>query len=54
MKVGVPRQIERTINLPPEAVARLDEYEAVGVQHVIFMLGPPFDLTPLQRALERG
>ena len=49
-----PAEIERTINLPAEAVARLDEYEAVGVQHVIFMLGPPFDLTPLQRALERG
>ncbi len=49
-----PAEIERTINLPPEAVARLDEYEAVGVQHVVFMLGHSFDLTPLQPALERG
>ncbi len=49
-----PAEIERTINLPPEAVARLDEYEAVGVQHVVFMLGHPFDLTPLQPAFERG
>ena len=49
-----PAEIERTVNLAPDALERLDEYEAVGVQHVIFMLGHPFDLTPLRRALERG
>ena len=53
-KVGRdPADIERTINIAPEAVSRLSEYEAVGVQHAILMLGHPFDLTPLEAALRR-
>ncbi len=46
-----PAEIERTVNIQPDALALLDEYEAVGVQHVILMLGHPFDLAPLRAAL---
>jgi len=46
-----PAEIERTVNIQPDALALLDEYEAVGVQHVILMLGHPFDLAPLRTAL---
>ncbi|CAA9216871.1 MAG: POSSIBLE OXIDOREDUCTASE [uncultured Acidimicrobiales bacterium] len=53
-KVGRdPAGIERTINIKAGEVGRLEEYEAVGVQHVILGLGHPFDLAPLHAALER-
>ena len=54
-KVGRdPAEIERTINIRPDALGRLDDYEAVGVQHAILMVGHPYDLAPLRAALQRG
>ena len=53
-KVGRdPAGIERTINIEAGEVGLLEEYQAVGVQHVILGLGHPFDLAPLHAALER-
>ncbi len=49
-----PSEIERTLLLQPADVGRLDEYEAVGVRHVILSLGHPFDLAPLHVALKRN
>jgi probable F420-dependent oxidoreductase len=51
-----PSEIERTIGV--SAVdgadpAKMDEYAAAGAQHVILMVGHPFDLTPLHTALSR-
>jgi len=46
-------EIERTVGVDSKEVDKLDEYEAAGAQHVILMLGHPFDLAPLHTALER-
>ncbi len=48
-----PGEIERTILIQPGDVARIEEYEAVGVQHVMLSLEDPFDLAPLHAAVER-
>jgi len=48
-----PAEIERTVAISPAEVDRLDEYAAAGAQHVIFMVGHPFDLAPVRAALER-
>jgi len=47
-----PAEIERTVGVAAGEVDKLDEYEAAGAQHVILMLGHPFDLAPLRAALE--
>ena len=53
-KVGRdPAEIERTINIAPGQLDRLDEYAAVGVEHAIVMLGHPFDLDPVRLAIAR-
>ena len=53
-KVGRdPAEIERTVNIRADAVDRLEQYEEVGVQHLIVGLGHPFDLAPLHAALDR-
>jgi len=53
-KVGRdPAEIERTVGLSAAEVDKLDEYEAAGAQHVILMLGHPFDLAPLHAAMGR-
>ena len=46
-----PGEIERTVGVPASEADKLDEYEAAGAQHVILMLGHPFDLAPLRAAL---
>jgi probable F420-dependent oxidoreductase len=48
-----PAEIERTVGVSADEAGKLDEYEAAGAQHVILMLGHPFDLAPLRTALER-
>jgi len=47
-----PAEIERTVGVSADEAGKLDEYEAAGAQHVILMLGHPFDLGPLQTALD--
>jgi len=48
-----PAEIERTVGVSADEAGQLDEYEAAGAQHVILMLGHPFDLAPLHTALDR-
>ena len=50
-KVGRdPAQIERTVAIEPSDVARVEEYAEAGVEHIIVMLGTPFDLDPVLEA----
>lgn len=46
-----PDQIERTVAIGPDEVDRWEEYRAVGADHLIVMLGAPFDLAPVERLL---
>ena len=53
-KVGRdPNQIERTVAIEPKDVERVEEYADVGVEHVIVMIGAPFDLGPALDAKAR-
>ncbi len=54
-KVGRdPAQVERTIGLlSPDEVDLADDYLAAGATHLIHGLGHPFDLTSVQRLLDR-
>ncbi len=53
-KVGRdPGQIERTVAIEPKEVERVEEYAEVGVEHVIVMIGAPFDLGPVLEAKAR-
>jgi probable F420-dependent oxidoreductase len=47
-----PRQIERTVAIQPEEVDQVESYLEAGAEHVIVMLGDPFDLEPVKRILE--
>ena len=47
-----PAEIERTIGVSANEAHTLDELQAAGADHVILMLGHPFDLGPLHTALK--
>lgn len=47
-----PAAIERTVLIGAEDAGRLEEYVAVGVQHVMVDLADPFDLGPALALLE--
>jgi probable F420-dependent oxidoreductase len=47
-----PAEIERSVLIDPEDTLRPDEFLEAGAQHLIVGLGPPYDLTPVQRLLE--
>jgi len=52
-KVGRdPKAIERTVAIQPNEVDKLDDYVAAGADHLIVMLGSPFDLDPVSRLLD--
>jgi probable F420-dependent oxidoreductase len=52
-KVGRdPRSIERTVGIGTNEVEDLAAYVEAGADHAIIMLGHPFDLDPVARALE--
>ena len=52
-KVGrAPKTIERTVAIRPDEIDRLDDYVAAGADHLIVMLGSPFDLDPVSRLLD--
>jgi probable F420-dependent oxidoreductase len=49
-KVGRPRNaVERTVCINPSDVGSLPAYAAAGVEHIIVMVGSPFDLDPVAR-----
>jgi len=49
-----PAEIERTVCINPteEDLSRLDAYVEAGAQHLIVMVGRPFDLSSVQQVLE--
>ncbi len=48
-----PRAIERTVAIEPKEVERVEAYAEVGVDHIIVMIGAPFDLGPALEAKAR-
>ena len=49
-KVGRnPKDIERTVAVRPEELEKVDEYAAAGADHMIVMLGHPYDLSDVER-----
>jgi len=47
-------EIERTVAIRPDEVGSVDAYLDAGAQHVIVMMGPPYDLDPVRQPLEDG
>jgi probable F420-dependent oxidoreductase len=47
-----PRQIERTVGINVNEVGNLDAYVEAGAEHLIVMVGPPFDLDPVKQLLD--
>jgi probable F420-dependent oxidoreductase len=47
-----PAAIERTVAIGRSDVHRVDEYLAAGATHLIYGLGAPFDMTPIERLLD--
>ena len=48
-----PREIERTVAVDIGDVDDIGRYVDVGAQHVIVMVGSPFDLDPLQSLIDQ-
>lgn len=46
-----PSEIERTVAIQPSEVDQAEELVAAGATHLIVMVGPPFDLTPVATLL---
>jgi probable F420-dependent oxidoreductase len=52
-KVGRdPAQIERTVAIQPNELGDADAYLEAGAQHLIIMIGAPFDLDPVEALLD--
>ena len=47
-----PRQIERTVAIQPGDVDDWQAYLDAGAEHIIVMLGDPFDLDPARRLID--
>ncbi|MGQ0823676.1 MAG: LLM class F420-dependent oxidoreductase [Actinomycetota bacterium] len=47
-----PRQIERTVAINPPEATHWHQYVDEGAEHVIVMLGPPYDLDPVRVLLD--
>ena len=47
-----PRQIERTVGINVNEVDNLDAYVDAGAEHLIVMVGPPYDLDPVKQLLD--
>jgi probable F420-dependent oxidoreductase len=43
-----PSEIERTVAVQPDDVDDIGRYVEAGADHVIVMVGPPYDLAPLE------
>ena len=49
-KVGRnPKEIERTVTVKPEELEQVDEFAAAGADHMIVMLGNPYDLSAVEK-----
>jgi alkanesulfonate monooxygenase SsuD/methylene tetrahydromethanopterin reductase-like flavin-dependent oxidoreductase (luciferase family) len=46
-----PREIERTVAVRPEELDSTAAYEDAGADHLIVMLGSPFDLSAVEKAI---
>jgi probable F420-dependent oxidoreductase len=46
-----PREIERTVAIEPKDLANTEAYAAAGADHLIVMMGAPFNLAPVERWL---
>ena len=44
-----PREVERTVSVEPEDLANADAFAAAGAEHLIVMVGSPFDLTAVEK-----
>jgi probable F420-dependent oxidoreductase len=53
-KVGRdPSEIERTVAIQPDDTGDIGRYVDAGADHVIVMIGQPFDLAPLRSLIEQ-
>lgn len=48
-----PHEVERTVAIQPREVDDIDAYLAAGAEHLIVMVGAPYDLAPLEALLAR-
>ena len=46
-----PREIERTVAIGPHEVADIPKFAEAGADHVILMVGNPYDLSAVEQAL---
>ena len=46
-----PRDIERTVAVRPEELADVNAYEDAGADHIIVMLGNPYDMGAVEKVL---
>ncbi len=46
-----PRQIERTVGIRADEVSDWEAYVDAGAEHLILMIGAPFDLSPVETLL---
>ena len=46
------RQIERTVGIQATEIGDWQAYLDAGAEHIIVMIGPPFDLDPVRKLLE--
>ncbi len=48
-----PKEIERTIAVDPKELEKAEEYAEAGADHLIAMIGSPFDFTLVEKALAK-
>ena len=46
-----PRDIERTVAISPQDLKDVNAYEDAGADHIIVMLGNPYDLSAVEKVL---
>lgn len=46
-----PREIERTVAVRPEELTDVNAYEDAGADHIIVMLGDPYDMSAVEKVL---
>jgi probable F420-dependent oxidoreductase len=46
-------QVERTVGINPSEVGDVDAYVQAGAEHLIVMVGDPFDLSPVEQLLAK-
>jgi probable F420-dependent oxidoreductase len=49
-----PAEVGRTVAINPDEVKRFEAYLDAGASHIIVMIGPPYDLDPVQRLLDHA